>query len=174
MAESTGTASGSSNTNCQSFSTIERIDPSAPNTEWTQFELTVEGTTAKVFTPKDQDDESFRSEIARLMRQPVDAVSATKVASYKADFVAGRWGAEYFAKENETAQGRRSMCSSSPHELEDGSGRRCPLGSVPNELIPQLQAEKEIMDYCQELVQTLITDGIPSDASQDGGADGRS
>ncbi|ODO05417.1 hypothetical protein L198_02110 [Cryptococcus wingfieldii CBS 7118] len=155
MAESTGTASGSSNTDRQGFTTIDFTVTS--HTEWTQFELTVGDKTRRIFTYGDKDVQTFRSEVARrieglkwcdssMMAQPLDAVSATKVASYKADFVQGRWGAEYFG--NETAQGRTTMCSSpsSRHELEDGSGRRCPLGSVPDELVTHLQAEKGMLE----------------------------
>ncbi|ODN81508.1 hypothetical protein L202_01930 [Cryptococcus amylolentus CBS 6039] len=109
MAESTGTASGSSNANPQGFR-------SARHTEWTQFEVTVDGL----------------------------------------------WGAEYFG--DETAQGRTNMCTSpwSPHELEDGSGRLCPLGSVPDELVRHLREEKARLP--------MIAPKKNSHASQDGGA----
>ncbi|ODO05416.1 hypothetical protein L198_02109 [Cryptococcus wingfieldii CBS 7118] len=139
-------------------------------THWTQYKLSIKGQqTRKTFVATDQDKEAFRSGISSVMQIPLDDVSVEVLSSYDADFQQGRWNSTYFGHE-ETARRRTSLCSLSPHALDTSSDRLCPYGSIPEELVAHIQAERDQIELMREEFEETMTTGT-EDVSNNGQLD---
>ncbi|ODO10272.1 hypothetical protein I350_02501 [Cryptococcus amylolentus CBS 6273] len=116
-----------------------------PTKNWTQYRYQIDNT---LFCPGDAatySPEDVRKELAEGLGVPPESIAVTLLFEYKANYEAPQWDASYY--NGAEPQGRKYL------SFEPSTAN----ASVPDELVEQIEEEKENIEAAKQLEGSLNT-----------------